>query len=56
MKCQECNMERDDFSRMRVEIVDKKTREIIEIVFCEVLCVSCIQKRYKNRERLRIYV
>lgn len=56
MRCPSCNLEKEDLARMRVEIVDKKSREIIEVVYCEVLCVECVQKRYKERSRLRIYV
>jgi hypothetical protein len=56
MKCPSCNRDREDYARIRIEIVDKKSREILEVAFGEILCVECIQKRYKSRDRLRIYV
>ena len=56
MKCSSCNCDREDFARIRIETVDKKSREIIEVVYGEPICIYCLRKRYKDREKLRIYV
>jgi len=42
--------------RIPIEIVDKKTHEIIEIAYGEVVCTECAVVRYKERTKLRIYV
>jgi len=55
-KCVSCNCEKEDFARIKIEVVDKKSREILEIAYGEVLCIECLQKRYKCRDKLRIYV
>lgn len=54
--CVGCNRSKEDFARIKIEIVDKKSREILEIAYGEVLCIECLQKRYKCRDKLRIYV
>jgi len=54
--CINCNRHKEDFARIKIEIVDKKTREILEVAYGEILCIECIQKRYKLRDKLRIYV
>jgi len=56
MHCPDCNMPKEDFARIRVEIVDKKSREITEVMYGEVLCVDCLMKRYKGRTKIRVYV
>lgn len=56
MKCTSCNCIKEDFARIRIEMVDKKTREIHEVAYGEVICIDCLKKRYKDRNRLRIYV
>jgi len=56
MRCPICHNEKDDLSRIRVEIVDKKTREIIEEVYGEITCVECMMRRYKEKTKLRLYV
>ena len=54
--CPNCNLKKEDYARMRIEIVDKKTKEIIEVAYGEVLCIECLKKRYKDRLRIRVYV
>lgn len=56
MVCSNCNLEKEDFARIKIEIVDKKTKEIIEVVYGEIICISCLKKRYKDRTKIRIYV
>ena len=56
MKCPDCHCEKDDLARIRVEIVEKKSKEIIEVLYGEILCVSCLMKRYKSRTKIRVYV
>jgi hypothetical protein len=56
MVCGGCNREKDDFARIRIEIVDKKSRETIEVCYGEILCLECLMMRYKQRDKLRIYV
>jgi len=55
-RCPDCNEIKDAMLRIPIEIVDKKTHEIIEIAYGEVVCVDCAHKRYKDRTKLRIYV
>jgi hypothetical protein len=56
MHCQVCNLLKEDYARIKVEIVDKKSREIIEVMYGEVICIECLRKRYKDRTKVRIYV
>lgn len=56
MYCVNCNLPKEDFARIKVEIVDKKTKEIIEEMFGEVICIDCLKKRYKERTKIRVYV
>lgn len=56
MHCSNCNLEKEDYARIKVEIVDKKSREIIESLYGEVICVDCLKKRYKERTKVRVYV
>ncbi len=56
MLCSNCNLPKEDFARIKVEIVDKKTREIIEVLYGEVICIDCLKKRYKDRNQVRVYV
>jgi hypothetical protein len=56
MLCPNCHMQKDDVARIRIEIVDKKSKEIIEVSYGEILCLDCLKTRYKERQRLRIYV
>lgn len=56
MHCSSCNLEKDDYARIKVEIIDKKTREVIESMYGEIICVECLKKRYKERLKVRIYV
>jgi hypothetical protein len=56
MHCSNCNLEKEDYARIKVEIIDKKSREIIETMYGEVICVECIKKRYKERQKIRVYV
>jgi hypothetical protein len=56
MFCSNCNLEKEDYARMKVEIVDKKSKEIIEIMYGEIICIECLRKRYKERNRVRVYV
>ena len=53
--CPECHCRKEDFARIKVEIVHKKTREIIEVMYGEILCLDCLKKRYKGKNRLRLY-
>jgi len=53
--CPECHCKKEDFARIKVEIVDKKSREIIEVIYGEIICLDCLRKRYKEKNRLRIY-
>jgi hypothetical protein len=54
--CSNCNREKNEMARIQIEIVDKKSKEIIEIVYGEVICLECLRVRYKQRIKLRIYV
>ena len=56
MLCPDCHLQKEDVARIRIEIIDKKSREIIEVAYGEVLCIDCIKKRYKERARIRVYV
>lgn len=56
MKCVNCNSIKEDFARIRVEIVDKKTRDIIDVVYGSVMCIQCLEKKYKTRDRIRVYI
>lgn len=56
MHCSNCNLEKEDYARIKVEIIDKKSREVIETMYGEVICVECIKKRYKERQKIRVYV
>jgi hypothetical protein len=56
MYCSNCNVSKEDYARIKVEIVDKKTREIIEVLYGEVICIECLKKRYKDRTKIRVYV
>lgn len=55
-RCPICNGHKEDFARIRVEIVDKKSREIIEVIYGEISCYDCLMKRYKSKTKLRLYV
>lgn len=56
MHCPICRLEKDDLARIKVEIVEKKSREIIEVLYGEITCVECMLKKYKGRVKLRLYV
>jgi hypothetical protein len=56
LRCPDCKEIKDAMIRIPIEIVDKKSHEIIEIVYGEIICVECAIKRYKNRTKIRIYV
>jgi hypothetical protein len=56
MICINCNLEKEDYARIKVEIVDKKTKEIIEVMYGEIICIDCLKKRYKERPKIRVYV
>lgn len=56
MYCSDCNVEKEDYARIKVEIVDKKSREIIEVLYGEIICIDCLKKRYKDRIKIRVYV
>ncbi len=56
MKCPDCGLEKEDFARIKVETVDKKSKEIIEVMYGEILCMDCLRKRYKGRTTVRVYV
>jgi len=55
-KCPICNLPKESYARIIVEIVDKKSREIIEVIYGEIICIDCLMKRYKQRTKLRLYV
>ena len=55
-RCPNCRLKKEDFARIRVEIVEKKSREIIEILYGEIICIDCLLRRYKNKTSLRLYV
>ena len=56
MKCPDCRMEKEDLARIKIETVDKKTREVIEVFYGEIVCIECLKKRYKGRTTVRVYV
>jgi len=56
MHCSSCNLEKEDYARIKVETVDKKTRETIETLYGEVICIECLKRRYKDRMKIRVYV
>jgi hypothetical protein len=49
-------MQKEDYARIKVEIVDKKSREVIEAIYGEIVCIECLKKRYKDRNKIRVYV
>jgi len=55
-RCPDCKEIKDAVMRMPIEIVSKKSKEIIEIAYGEIICVECARIRYKGRTKLRIYV
>ena len=55
-RCPDCDKIKDTVMRIPIEIVSKKTKEIIEIAYGEIICTDCAPKRYKGRTKLRIYV
>lgn len=55
-RCACCNCQKEDFARIRLDIVDKKSREIIETIYGEIICIECLLKRYKSKTHLRHYV
>jgi hypothetical protein len=55
-RCPDCKEIRDEILRVPIEIVDKNSKEIIEVAYGEVVCIDCFNKRYKGRTKLRIYV
>jgi hypothetical protein len=55
-KCLNCLKFKDDFAVIPVEIVDKKTKEIIERLYTSELCLDCLNKVYKGRQLIRVYV
>ncbi|MDD5650223.1 MAG: hypothetical protein PHF86_07405 [Candidatus Nanoarchaeia archaeon] len=56
MRCPICNLEKEDHARIRIEILDKKSKEIIEVSYGEIICIDCLKKRYKDRTKIRVYV
>lgn len=56
LRCPDCNEIKDVMRRIPIEIVDKKTKEIIEVAYGEVVCTDCFVHRYKDRTKLTIYV
>ena len=56
MKCPDCRMEKEDLARIKVETVDKKSKEVIEVLYGEIVCIYCLKKRYKGRTTVRVYV
>ena len=56
LRCAECKQIKDSMLRMPVELVDKKSKEIIEITYCDVVCTDCFYKRYKSRTKIRVYI
>jgi len=47
---------KEDFARIVVEIVDKKTRQAKEFLYGEIICMDCLETRYKGKTKLRLYV
>jgi len=56
MKCPDCGLEKEDLARIKVETVDKHSREVIEVFYGEIVCIDCLTKRYKGRTTVRVYV
>jgi hypothetical protein len=56
LRCPDCNEIKDAMIRIVIELVDKKSKEIIEVTYGEIVCTDCFQVRYKGRTKLRIYV
>jgi len=55
-RCAACGKIKDTVLRMPVELVDKKTREVIEIAYCDIVCTECFPRRYKGRTKIRVYI
>jgi len=55
-KCPSCNKNVDETIRIRIEIVDKKTKAISEVIYGEILCFYCFNLRYKGRTKVRVYI
>lgn len=55
-KCSDCGLDKDDYARIKVELVEKKSKEIIEVLYGEAICLDCLYKRYKGRTTIRVYV
>lgn len=56
MKCPDCGLLKDDLARIKVQTVDKKSKEVIETLYGEITCIECLKKRYKGRLVVRVYV
>jgi hypothetical protein len=56
MKCPECNRIKDEFARIRIEVIDKKTRNAIDVIYGRAMCLDCLVVKYKTRDKLRIYI
>lgn len=56
LRCPDCNEIKDAMLRIPIELVDKKSHEIIEIAYGEVVCSDCFLKRYKDRTKIRVYI
>jgi len=55
-RCPDCNEIKDAMRRIPIELVDKKTKEIIEIAYGDVMCTDCFPIRYKGRTKIRVYI
>jgi ribosomal protein L34E len=55
-RCPDCKQIKDSMTRIPIELVDKKTHEIIEIAYGDIICIECFPKRYKDRTKIRVYI
>jgi ribosomal protein L34E len=56
LRCPDCNEIKDAMRRIPIQVIDKKTKEIIEVAYGEVVCTDCFVNRYKDRTKLTIYI
>ena len=56
VRCADCNEIKDSMMRIPIELVDKKSHEVIEIAYGEIICTDCFPLRYKDRTKIRVYI
>ena len=55
-RCCHCDEKNDDMIRIAVDIKDKNTKEIKLTAYTEPICFLCVDKYFKSKRRMSIYV